>query len=115
MSSEEVFEASRAWWSDFSRTERGREYSDRRHAGPEGAVLGVAANFFGGGITPKFVPSFAWGGAGGLTEHRIQDAVETAGIVMGRRNVEITSAMKKVLQEVFKLTEFERSSAPVSR
>ena len=74
-----------------------------------GTIIGVAANFFGGGVTPKFVPSFAWGGSGGLAEHRIEDAIGTARIVMGRRKVEMTPAMESLLKNVFEQTVLERS------
>jgi UDP-N-acetylglucosamine diphosphorylase/glucosamine-1-phosphate N-acetyltransferase len=50
-----------------------------------GANVGVGCNVFGGGVTPKYVPSFSWGGAGGWQEHRIDDCIKTVHATLGRR------------------------------
>ncbi len=73
-----------------------------------GTVVGVAANVFGAGFPPKFVPSFAWGGAAGFVEHKFEKAVETARRVMARRKVELTPAYEKMLRHIFELTKDER-------
>ncbi|MEA3493869.1 MAG: putative sugar nucleotidyl transferase [Candidatus Margulisiibacteriota bacterium] len=70
-----------------------------------GATIGVAANVFGGGVTPKATPSFSWGNK---YIHNIQRAVETAIAVMWRRGIKMTDADSDLLKQVFKLTAGER-------
>jgi UDP-N-acetylglucosamine diphosphorylase/glucosamine-1-phosphate N-acetyltransferase len=52
-----------------------------------GTVVGVSCNVFGEGFPPKFIPSFSWGGSGGLREYNFEKAIEVAKIVMDRRNI----------------------------
>lgn len=72
-------------------------------------VVGVAANVFGGGFPPAFVPSFSWGGVEGLITHRLDKALETARMVMSRRDVNVDQYDKAILEAVFKLTASGRS------
>jgi UDP-N-acetylglucosamine diphosphorylase/glucosamine-1-phosphate N-acetyltransferase len=69
-----------------------------------GTIIGVAANVFGTGFPPKFIPSFSWGGATGLTTHRLDDALETAKRVMARRSMELSTIDEKILKNVFHLS-----------
>jgi UDP-N-acetylglucosamine diphosphorylase/glucosamine-1-phosphate N-acetyltransferase len=69
-----------------------------------GTVVGVSANIFGSGFPRTFVPSFSWGGAGGFTAFQLPKALEVAERVMKRRNVELTDADVKIMEEVFKIT-----------
>jgi hypothetical protein len=65
-----------------------------------GTVVGTAANIFGGGMPPKFVPSFSWGsGATGFEPYQIDKAVETARKVMERRKL----MMSDSYEEMFRL------------
>jgi UDP-N-acetylglucosamine diphosphorylase/glucosamine-1-phosphate N-acetyltransferase len=73
-----------------------------------GTVVGVSCNLFGSGLPPKYVPSFAWGGAAGWSEYRLQEALGTAERVMGRRNVALTGAERALLSHVFEATADER-------
>ena len=66
-----------------------------------GAVIGVAANVFGGGVTPKFIPSFAWGIKGRADLAKTLKSVE---LMMGRRGRKISSKEIKNLKEIFKST-----------
>lgn len=66
-----------------------------------GTVVGVSANIFGSGFPRNFIPSFSWGGAGGMTTYKTNKAFETAKIVMARRNEEFTEEDAKILQHVF--------------
>ena len=72
-------------------------------------VVGVAANVFGSGFPPSFVPSFSWGGGEGLTTYRIDTALETARMVMARREVDVNRFDKAILETVFKTTSRERT------
>lgn len=51
-----------------------------------GSVVGVMANIFGAGFQPKHVPSFSWGGAGGLKSYDLEKALAVAALVTARRN-----------------------------
>jgi UDP-N-acetylglucosamine diphosphorylase/glucosamine-1-phosphate N-acetyltransferase len=73
-----------------------------------GGVLGVAANVFGGGFVPRFVPAFAWGGAEGLSVYRLEAALETARAVYGRRDVAWTGAVEDTLRRHFTATAEQR-------
>ncbi len=68
-----------------------------------GTSVGVMCNVFGGGFPPKLIPSFSWGGSGGFEEHKLEKALETAEIVMGRRGCQLTPAQRKVLRHVFEM------------
>lgn len=65
---------------------------------PTGCVIGVASNVFTAAGVPRFVPSFAWLTDAGLTNYRVEKAVQTARIVMGRRDVELSSAQQRLLE-----------------
>lgn len=69
-----------------------------------GTVVGVCSNIFGGGYPKNFIPSFSWGGVENITEYKFDKALETAKIVMSRRNVELTNLDEAILQFVFKET-----------
>ncbi|GAI14047.1 unnamed protein product, partial [marine sediment metagenome] len=71
--------------------------------------IGVACNVFGGGITPKFIPSFSWGGEAGLVENRLDKVIEVASLVMKRRGVRQTEADRDLLKKVYELTAEERT------
>lgn len=76
-----------------------------------GTVVGVCCNVFGAGYPPKFIPSFSWGGSGGLEEHSLEEAIRTARMVMARRKVELTPEGENLLRKIFELTSGERSVA----
>jgi UDP-N-acetylglucosamine diphosphorylase/glucosamine-1-phosphate N-acetyltransferase len=67
---------------------------------PTGCVIGVAANVFTQNPVPKFVPSFAWLTDDGLTQYRLEKAIRIAGIVMARRERELTPNEKTLMEYV---------------
>ncbi|MCU0433331.1 MAG: glucose-1-phosphate thymidylyltransferase [Bacteroidia bacterium] len=69
-----------------------------------GTVVGVAANVFGSGFPPKFIPDFSWGGAEGFTEHSLHKAIETAERVLARRNKKVEAPLRRLFQLVFERT-----------
>ncbi|RFN57859.1 GlmU family protein [Marixanthomonas ophiurae] len=69
-----------------------------------GTVVGVSANIFGSGFPRNFVPSFSWGGSGGMTTYKTNKAFEVAKVVMARRKVEFLEADAKILEHVFEET-----------
>jgi len=66
-----------------------------------GAVVGVAANVFGGGFVPRLVPAFSWGGSAGLSEYRLSEALATAQAVLARRDVSWTDEAADALRAEF--------------
>lgn len=69
-----------------------------------GTVVGVSANIFGSGFPRNFIPSFSWGGSGGMTTYKTQKAFEVAEIVMARRNVDFTPEDAEILETVFEIS-----------
>ncbi len=72
-----------------------------------GTFVGVSSNLFGGGFPPLHVPHFSWGGETSLVEYRIDKALDTARIVLARRDVRMTEAYARLLRSVFE------DSAPI--
>jgi UDP-N-acetylglucosamine diphosphorylase/glucosamine-1-phosphate N-acetyltransferase len=73
-----------------------------------GAVLGTGANVFGGGIQPKYIPPFVWGGGGRFEEYRLDAFMKTAELVMARRGGSLTVHLRQVLQEIHGMSSAER-------
>lgn len=73
-----------------------------------GTVVGVSANIFGAGFPEKFIPSFCWGGAEGMTTYSFDRAMETAGRMMARRNKELSPAERNMYQYIFNKTTSQR-------
>jgi UDP-N-acetylglucosamine diphosphorylase/glucosamine-1-phosphate N-acetyltransferase len=64
-----------------------------------GTVVGAGANVFGPAGPPKYVPPFAWGGAG---EQVSEDGfLRVAERVMGRRSVEMSAERLASLQRIY--------------
>ena len=69
-----------------------------------GTVVGVSANIFGGNFPRNFIPSFSWGGSGGLTEYKLNKVKEVATQVMQRRNLEYTATEHEIMEHIFEDT-----------
>jgi len=69
-----------------------------------GTVVGVSANIYGSGFPRNFIPSFSWGGSGGFRVYAIKKALETAEIVMNRRNLPLTGRDIEILSHIFELS-----------
>jgi len=63
-----------------------------------GTVVGVSANIFGSGFPRNFIPSFSWGGAAGFSNYTLKKAIDTAKIVMARRNIELSEEDIKIFE-----------------
>ncbi len=74
-----------------------------------GTVVGVAANVFGAGFPPKFIPSFSWGGGNGFTTHRLNKAINTAQRMYAQRNLAFSRLEEEVLEAVFEQTNSMRN------
>ena len=76
---------------------------------PTGAVVGVAANLFGGGqFAPKSTPSFGWWDGEHLAVHDLDKCIATAAIAMRRRGRALLPADEAALRRVFDSTAAER-------
>jgi acetyltransferase-like isoleucine patch superfamily enzyme len=64
-----------------------------------GAVIGVGANIFGGGVTPKIVPAFRWGEK---EKYKLEKAIETIKTVKGRRNQPLNEKEEKLIRYLYK-------------
>lgn len=69
-----------------------------------GTNIGTGCNLFGGGMLPKVVPCFIWGGDGEYQEYDFERMLETANIAMGRRQVEQTDTHSELLRYIFEMT-----------
>ncbi len=67
-----------------------------------GSVIGFNANVFIIGYPPKFVPSFTWTMEPEFVIHNLDKALETAGIMMDRRDVELTEAGSELFRVLFR-------------
>ncbi len=74
-----------------------------------GTVIGVSANIFGGGYPRNFIPSFSWGGDQKYTTYTLAKALDTARIMMKRRDKELTEIDQQILQNVFETDQAYRS------
>lgn len=75
-----------------------------------GTLIGVMAGIVGQGFPPKYIPSFAWGGAGGFQVYDLPRALETAGRMMQRRERALTPVERALIETVYRLTAAERAS-----
>lgn len=74
-----------------------------------GTVVGVSANIFGSGFPRNFIPSFSWGGAGGMITYKFEKAIEVASKVMQRRNIQLDETERNILWHVFEQTKVYRN------
>jgi len=70
-----------------------------------GTVVGVSANIFGSDFPGNFIPSFSWGGSGGLTTYRMDKVLETISLVLERREIQLSEDDKDILQHIFDQSE----------
>ncbi len=67
-----------------------------------GTVVGVNVNVYGGGIQPKHIPSFSWGGTvDGFVPYRIDKALQVAKETFSRRNTAFDAAEESILRAVY--------------
>ncbi len=69
-----------------------------------GTVVGIMCNIFGTDFPPKNIPSYSWGSAKRMMIHKFDKALETARLVMKRRNQNMTPEYEKMIHHVYMLT-----------
>lgn len=65
---------------------------------PTGAVIGVGANVFGGGLAPKYVPNFAWGKE---QKYAWDKFISSAAKAMARRGKKLSEEEEKRLRHIY--------------
>lgn len=74
-----------------------------------GTIVGAACNIFGSGFPPRYIPSFCWGGSDFLKIHDINKFLETAKVVLLRREKNLSLKGENLMRKIFDLTAEERS------
>ena len=75
-----------------------------------GTVAGVFANIYGAGFQRNFIPDFSWGGPdAGYRTYKLQEALDTASIVLQRRGVTLDENEKAILEHIYQNTESYRT------
>ncbi|MGQ9701355.1 MAG: putative sugar nucleotidyl transferase [bacterium] len=69
---------------------------------PTGAVIGSFVNFFGGGMMPKFVPSFKWIGPDGEQDYDLEKAIKMARAMLARRGIILSPGYEKLIKLNYK-------------
>jgi UDP-N-acetylglucosamine diphosphorylase/glucosamine-1-phosphate N-acetyltransferase len=69
-----------------------------------GTVIGFNCNIFGSEPPPKFVPSFSWGSSKGFEVYDLEKGMQTAEIVMDRREVKFGKAHKQLFKKIFEIS-----------
>jgi UDP-N-acetylglucosamine diphosphorylase/glucosamine-1-phosphate N-acetyltransferase len=73
-----------------------------------GTVVGFSCNIFASGFPGKYVPSFTWGGDDSSKTYDVNKAIETARIVMNRRNIDFETKDELMINTIFDLTKNDR-------
>jgi len=70
-----------------------------------GCVVGAGANFYGGAVSPKRIPPFAWGGDEPYDRYELHKFFEVAERMMERRHVTLTEPSRRQLAEAHRISE----------
>jgi UDP-N-acetylglucosamine diphosphorylase/glucosamine-1-phosphate N-acetyltransferase len=65
-----------------------------------GTVIGVSANVFASGLTPKYIPSFSWG-ADGIERYRFEKALDDISNWKALKNQSLTQNERTILKHIF--------------
>lgn len=65
-----------------------------------GTVIGVSANVFGQGLTPRYIPSFSWG-TDGIERYRLDKALENISNWKALKDCVVTQDEKTILKHIF--------------
>ncbi len=66
-----------------------------------GTVTGVNCNIISRDFPPKLIRSFSWVGSNVIQPYKVDKALETMEIMMGRRDVDITEHYKNMMRNIF--------------
>jgi len=73
-----------------------------------GTYIGFGALLYGGGVFPKFIPSFSWADNNSWDCYKIDKFINNEKKVMKRRSVNINNEYKEMIRAIYKKTEIER-------
>ena len=65
-----------------------------------GTVIGVSANVYGAGLTPKYIPSFSWG-SDGVQRYDLEKALLDIADWKKMKNQVLTEDEKSILKAVY--------------
>ncbi|MBU1356469.1 MAG: hypothetical protein KJ620_07865 [Candidatus Edwardsbacteria bacterium] len=74
-----------------------------------GAVVGIGCNIFGGPVK-KYLPSFSWGCSDKFHDHKLEKALATSRMVMGRRKQELPERDAELMKKIFDATARDREN-----
>jgi len=74
-----------------------------------GTVVGVGASIFGSTMPPTFIPDFSWGIGENAEVYELNKMFETTELVFDRRNRKFDHVEKSILEEVFQITDKQRT------
>jgi len=73
-----------------------------------GTTAGVGSNIFGVSYHRNFIPSFVWGGTSGFRKHKMDEAMDTAKAMYGRRGIPFDQIEANIFKSVYELTSDSR-------
>jgi hypothetical protein len=66
-----------------------------------GTVIGAGAQIYGGALTPKVIPPFAWGDHPPYSTYQLEKFLDAARRAMARRHVELSDRQVRLLTAAF--------------
>jgi UDP-N-acetylglucosamine diphosphorylase/glucosamine-1-phosphate N-acetyltransferase len=66
-----------------------------------GTVIGAGAQIYGGAVTPKVIPPFAWGERPPYSTYRLEKFIDVVRRVMARRHVELSDRQIRLLTAAY--------------
>ncbi len=70
-----------------------------------GTVIGFNCNVFGSEMPDKFIPSFSWGQGSNMSVYDLKKAMQTAQIVLERRDIKWEQSHTQLFTKIFELSE----------
>lgn len=68
-----------------------------------GTVVGFNCNVYSSEMPAKFIPSFSWGHGQDMVRYELERAMQTAAVVMERRDVRFGVAQRELFQSIFEI------------
>ncbi|TYB31697.1 MAG: hypothetical protein FXF47_03615 [Candidatus Mcinerneyibacterium aminivorans] len=74
-----------------------------------GSFLGFGSLIYGGGMFPKFVPSFSWASNSKWNQYRLEKFIDNEKHVMSRREIKMSENYERKIKKIFDKTKKERN------
>lgn len=75
-----------------------------------GSFIGFGSMIYGGGVFPKFIPSFSWATAEKWNEYILKKFIKNEKKVMSRRDIKMSNDYKRLINNIFKNTKENREN-----